>query len=180
MKIYTLKDVSMHTQPLQNTLAKIWEEHAPHCITFPNGEIGFLIKPRLALVARTNVLIGRESTVRLADGSVTYAHCLGQTKIPGVGAWVITDTLVSENLTFRRQPCSIDTFIFRLDVVNDSIRCSRFVNHDIYDHMALQHTCPADFLPVFDWQRHFVGLTIGRHNGVHIAVDAHNLAQLPQ
>lgn len=175
MKAYSLVDTGMFTPPFKNTLEEMWQEHLLHCIQLPSGEIGFLIRPKIAIVPVACARLGLDVEVTLGDGSKSKAHCLGETRMFGIGAYYVHNTPNSENLTYRVKSVHKDTFLFRADFANDNIRTSALAQCDFSKNMTIRYSEPSDFLPVFDQHSHFVGVTVGTYQNVLICIDAHDI-----
>lgn len=178
MRYYTLKDVAMVVPPFKNTLEQIWQEHRSRCVEFDSGEVGFLITPHLAVASKHEAKLGKQCEVQLSDETRSDARCLGETKIFGIGACYVKHTIEVETLRFRSKPCRLDTFIFRLDPANNAIRIAKFVLHDMPYKPRVDYKESSDFLPVFDRHGHFIGVTIGKHDGILVCIDGHEVANI--
>jgi hypothetical protein len=177
MKILFIKEYEVYPAPFKNTFESIYAEHLAHFVEFASGEIGFLLKPNIAIAPATQ----RENCeVITSDGETTKATFLAGQRNLNYSLFYIKRTPVQECITYRQEVINPDTFLFRLDVRHATIRvCSKASSPD-NQQVSLTYKKTTDFLPVIDRFGHFVGLSMGQFESRLACLRAKELTEIVQ
>jgi len=165
----------MYVPPFKNTFERLYAEHLNHFVQFSTGEIGFLVKPSIAVCPPTLTL---DQDVHTSVGECVKSTFLAKSMSLALSLYFVQGAPLQETLTFRTAPIKRDTFLFRLDPTNASIRTLKIIESIPTKGMTVKYAHPSDFLPIVDKYGHFVGLSLGKSDSNLVIVSAKDIMQL--
>jgi len=177
MKMFLIHEQSIYFAPFKNTFEVIYAEHLNHLVQFSSSEIGFLLKPSIAIAPSTQ---RADCNVVTGDGEITKAKFLAVHKKFNYSLFYIANTPVQETMTFRREPVMSDTFLFRIDVSNLAMSVCTPKSVTDEKSITLRYDHVSNFLPVFDRHGHFVGISLGCFGKDFVCADSFELNNLVQ
>ena len=173
--MFFLREQCTQAAPFKNTFESIYSEHMQHFVQFQSGEIGFLVKPNIAIAPSTQK---EDCQVITGDGETTGAVHLAGKRAMNFSLFYVKRTPSQETMTYRREKVTPDTFLFRLDVSKALIRVCSLTSCPDNQNINVVYAEVSDFLPVIDRIGHFVGLSIGKFENKLLCLDAHELNQI--
>ena len=177
MNMFLVHEQSVTFAPFKNTFEVLYGEHLNHYVQFSSFEIGFLLKPNIAIAPSSQ---RHDCEVITGDGEKTTAKFLAVHKGFNYSLFYIKKTPIQETMTFRRKPVRHDTFLFRLDVASNLISICTPTPAPEVNKLTIRYEHISDFLPVFDRFGHFVGMSFGRYNKHLVCAEAYELNNLVQ
>lgn len=160
MKPYYLHDIRTYSEPYGKELQEIAFITQQHSVVFDDGLSGFIFG---------DIVIApfykRGDCIVQKDGHAVVLTFQGTNRF-GVTLYKLPFSIPVENLAFRHEKVTKDTFLFR--ACENITLCRAFSMLKLEGRFEITHA--SHFCPVFDRHAHLIGINVGVFNNERICI----------